>query len=341
MITYQKLSHQRAAFKHLSGLSVAEFDALFARFEPAWIAAEAVRRQRPQRQRAIGGGRRYGLSSPTQLLMVLVWLRLYLTTDALGSLFSVHKSTVSRTNRRVLRVLRTVSQGDIAWPTRPPRGERTWEEALHDHPDLLHLLDVTEQPVQRPQDKTQEKLYYSGKQRTHTCKHALGVNEQGLIRALTAATPGSVHDLTHVRQAGVLAQIPLEVTVGADAGFVGLAKDLPAHSVVLPHKAQRNHPLTPDQRRINAEFSAIRVIVENVFAHLKHFASLAQRFRHNVTVWHSDIFCVVAAIVNRRTQARLAHRNPAPKRKTLTNRLHGDLARLTHAPLTPAPAVSA
>jgi hypothetical protein len=66
----------------------------------------------------------------------------------------------------------------------------------------------------------------------------------------------------------------------ADAGFAGLHKDLPEHSVALPHKAARGHPLLPDHKRINAELSAQRVIVENVICQLKHWGILRQRFRH-------------------------------------------------------------
>jgi transposase len=306
MVSYQKLSQRPGSFKSLTGLTVAEFDALYAQFALAWAVAEEQRLHRRSRQRAIGGGRRYRLSTPTQLLMVLMWLRLYLGTEALGVLFDIDKATVSRNNRRTLAVLRVVTAEDFGWPDPPARGEgKTLGEALQSYPDLAAVLDTTEQPVQRPQDKAREKRYFSGKSHRHTCKNAIVVNEHGLIRTVTPTTPGAMHELTHVRQAGVLAQIPRQVAVVADAGFDGLYKDLPDHSVATAHKAQRNHPLTPDQRAINRELSALRVIVENVFAHLKHFHILADRFRHQVERCHSEVFWVVAALVNRRTRTRL------------------------------------
>jgi hypothetical protein len=305
MLTYSELARNPTRFKRLTGLRLAEFEELLDTLIPVWAAAEQARLARPDRVRAVGGGRSQALPLCTQLVLVLLWLRLYLTCEALGALFGLHKSTVSRTARRLVPLLRQVSA--IDWPSPPAKGQgKDLDQALHDHPDLLHILDVTEQPVQRPKDKGREKAYYSGKQRDHTCKHAIGVNEQGLIRTLTPVSPGSVHDLSHVRQAGVLQTIPKTVTAVADCGFEGLYKDLPDHSVVTPHKAQRNHPLLPDHKAINRELAAIRAVVENVICQLKHFAILAQRFRHQVERWHDEVFWIIAAIVNRRILARLA-----------------------------------
>ena len=41
-----------------------------------------------------------------RLLMTMVWLRLYLTCEAVGFLFGVDKSTASRFTRPILSILR-------------------------------------------------------------------------------------------------------------------------------------------------------------------------------------------------------------------------------------------
>jgi hypothetical protein len=90
-----------------------------------------------------------------------------------------------------------------------------------------------------------------------------------------------------------------------DSAFNGLQNDLPDQRVATAHKAERNHPLTLDHKLANHELSTQRIIVENVIAHLKQFRCLAERFRHALDPIHSAAFCVVAALVNRRTQLRL------------------------------------
>ena len=93
--------------------------------------------------------------------MTLMWLRLYLTTEALGALFDVDKSTVSRNGRRVLAVLRQISQEELAWPDPPRRGQgKDLAQVLEAHPDLFAILDATEQPVQRPQARTATTLLF-------------------------------------------------------------------------------------------------------------------------------------------------------------------------------------
>jgi hypothetical protein len=304
MLTYNTLIKHPAAFKSLTGLQIAEFDELYERFAPVWEQAEAKRLNRANRRRALGGGGVYHLNQRSQLLMVLLWLRTYMTTDALGALFDLNKSSISRNLRRVLKVLDQISGPTLSWPEPPSKG-RTLAEAVQLYPDLLAVVDVTEQVILRPQDPEREHQHYSGKRRLPTAKNGLLVNEVGEIRAVTRSFPGRTADLTLIRKSGVLPQIPQEVLVIGDSAFLGLEKDLPEHRVATAHKAQRNHPLTLDHKLANHELSTQRIIVENVIAHLKKFHVLVDRFRHALDPVHSAAFCVVAALVNRRTQLRL------------------------------------
>lgn len=306
MITYDKLRLNKNAFKALTGLTIEEFDALYAKVEPVWVEAETRRLNRPDRQRAIGAGAKYSLDLATQLVMLFFWLRLYLTMTATGYFFSVDKATVSRNINRLLPLLRQISDEEFQWPEPLGEGRRKGvEQAIRDYSDLFAIVDATEQPVQRSQDNEKQRAHYSGKKKRHTRKTAIVVNEHGLIRAVSDSTPGSVHDITHLRGSGILSRIPKDVGVIGDAGFDGLHKDLPDHSVATTHKARRNHPLTEDQKLINRELSNTRIIVENVLCHLKHFRILAERFRHDVDIY-DDVFRTVAGVVNVRTKNRLA-----------------------------------
>jgi len=56
-LRFTHLRHHARVFRHLTGLSVPEFDILVADLLPAFTAAEQARLSRPTRQRAIGGGR--------------------------------------------------------------------------------------------------------------------------------------------------------------------------------------------------------------------------------------------------------------------------------------------
>jgi hypothetical protein len=301
-ITYPGLRRHEKQFQHLSGLRVAEFDELYRRFEPAWLQAESVRLQQRQRQRAIGGGNDYQLDLDTRLLLVLIWLRHYLTGEALGYFFGVSQSTASRIISRLLPVLAEVEEKEILPPTGKRRSLVVFER---EQPDLFAIFDATEQSVQKPQDDAQSLAHFSGKQRRSTCKTTIHVNEEGLIRQLSPTCPGAVPDVTHLRQSGLLHHLDPETVAVADSAFLGIYKDLPGRNVLVPYKAQRNHPLCAEQRYANRFLASIRIKVENVFAHLKIFRILSHRFRHNVSQVHSQVFTIIAGLHNRRTRNRL------------------------------------
>lgn len=306
MINYQRLSQKPKIFKNLTGVTIDEFNELYRQTYPIWQQQEQDRLSRPKRQRAIGGGRKYELKFREQLLLSLVWLRLYLNTEALGYFFGVDKSTVSRNTRRVLAALRVVGEGTLGWPEPPPRGQgKNVVQALADYPDLFALVDATEQAIQRSSDDQTQRQHYSGKKKRHTRKTQLIVNEHGEMRHLSVSTPGSLHDLKHFRCSGAGEQIPKDATIGGDAGYDGLGNDLPEHSVITSFKARRNHPLTEEQKLLNQEFSRLRIIVENTICQLKHFKVLAHQFRHSVALY-DDAFRAVVAIVNPRIKRRVA-----------------------------------
>ena len=306
MIDYQHLSQKPKIFKNLTGVSIEEFHKLYRQTYPVWQHQEQERLSRPNRQRAIGGGRKYELKFRQQLLMTLVWLRLYLNTEALGYFFDVNKSTVSRNTRRVLAALRVVGEETLGWPEPPKRGQgKNVAQALVEYPDLFAIVDATEQAVRRSSDDETQRQHYSGKKKRHTRKTQLIVNEHGQIRHLSASTPGRIHDLKQFRLSRAGEQIPKQTTVGGDAGYDGLGNDLSDHSVITSFKARRNHPLTEEQKLLNQEFSRLRIIVENTICQLKHFKVLAHQFRHAVSLY-DDAFRAVVAIVNPRINQRLA-----------------------------------
>lgn len=300
MITYKKLKRKPRAFRSLTGMSISEFEALYRKLLPVWAKFERERLNRPDRKRAVGGGRTYKLKLKERLLMTTIWLRLYLSTEALGFFFDVDKSTASRNTRRLLPCLRLLGDETLGWPEPPQRGEgKSVEQALHDYPDLLAIIDATEQAIERPRDNEQQKAHYSGKKKRHTRKTQFIVNERGVIRDLSASSPGAVHDLEHFRQSGAAQRIPQEVTAGGDSGYQGLHKELPDHSVFVPHKARRNHPLTEAEKLANRDLSRERIVVENTLAELKHFKALADTFRHALDIY-DDVVRSVVAIVNPR-----------------------------------------
>jgi hypothetical protein len=106
-------------FLALTGLNVPEFDDLVEDILPCYADAEIERLSRPDRRRALGGGRDPELTPCDQILLTVVWLRTYPAAwkcrahEVLGFLFGVSDSTVSRYIGRVLPLLEAAGRDTI------------------------------------------------------------------------------------------------------------------------------------------------------------------------------------------------------------------------------------
>jgi hypothetical protein len=116
MLTYERLSTKPSAFRSMTGLSVEEFQSLLLRVTPRYEALLRSRMERAGRQRAPGGGVKSQHDLTQRLLMTLVWLRLYVTCEAVGFMFDVDKGTVSRFTRPILSLLRDLGEDTLGWP---------------------------------------------------------------------------------------------------------------------------------------------------------------------------------------------------------------------------------
>ncbi len=305
IICYRELKKQERIFKSFTGVTVEEFEELESKAEVYWVEQERKRLARPDRKRAEGGGRQKTLPFREQLLMTLIWLKLYLVLEALGYLFGVDKSSVSRYTKSVLPAMRKVGEGTLGWPEPPQRGQgKSLDKVFRENPDLYAYVDATEQRIQRSSNPEKQKKDYSGKKKTHTRKTQLVVNEDGVVRDVSDSIEGSMHDRKHFTHSGVANKIPEECVVGGDSGYQGIQDDLPNHSVITPFKKSKKNPLTDEQKLLNHEFSRGRIIVENTICQFRHFHALSQRFRHNTDVY-DDVFRAVLAIVNPRIQKRV------------------------------------
>jgi len=291
-------------FQKLTGLTVAEFDALAQTITPLWQEAERKRLSRKNRRRAIGGGTPYKLPSvPDKLLLVLVFLRTYPTYELLGLLFDLHLSNADRLVKKVLPVLQEATGRTVVLPKRKrlPGGKRpaTLEEFFVLFPDLRDtIVDATEQPILRPKDAPTQRQHFSGKRKRHTLKTQLLVHRKtGAILSVSETVPGSVHDKTLLDRSRVLDRLPDRTTVRGDLGYLGVARDHPHLHVLLPQKKRRGHPRRAVDQRRNRALARQRIAVEHVIRRCKIFRVLGDTYRQ-ARERYNPIFQVIAGLVN-------------------------------------------
>jgi len=307
-VTYRKLSQKPVSFKSLTGLSVAEFDALCRQ----WVYADAVEREespltrttKTPRKRRAGAGRKWALDAPTRLLMALVWLKVYPTWEVLAFLFGVEERSARRSTRDVLTRLEGIATFPLEQKARAKQG-RSLETVVEEHPVLEVLIDSREQRIRRPSGQEKQRPYYSGKKKAHTLKMQATVSVDGQVQAVSASVPGTTSDLELLDQSGVIEQLEPTQAAGLDKGYVGVDKRPPEHAFEVPFKKPRGGDLTQEQQRYNSALSKARIVVEHLFGRMSYFGAVYQVYRHR-RERHSGVVRVVAWLANAKIERCLA-----------------------------------
>lgn len=308
MMRYNSFRHRPKHFLAFTGLKVEEFDRLIADLRSDWENQRIKRltKNNPHRKRKIGAGRKKALTIlEDQLLLVLIWSKLYPIYLMLEYLFGIDESTVKRTIDEIIPLLsgRFIFQD----PRKSGRKKITTIEELKEIiPNLDKILaDATEQPIPRPKKKKERKKYHSGKKKRFTLKTQIATNSSGIIVNLSRASPGRVHDYKVFKSSSLPKIIPENSKLYLDSGYQGVQKDFPTLSAIIPHKRTRNHKeLTHSEKIQNTKQRRVRVKVEHTLSKLKKYNVLALTYRHSLQNYNT-VFAFVANIVNFRMLQRL------------------------------------
>lgn len=264
-----KLKQHSQVFTRLFGIAPDKFDALVEKVSPLWLKAEAKRLRHPRKIKQ-GGGRQYALTLEESAAMLLLYTRTYVTHVFLGALFDVHASGICRYFARLRPSVELVF--DL-----PTKNADLSEEEI-----LKLVVDATEQRTERRQHGSG----YSGKKKAHTIKTQIVVDNKGDIRHISVSMPGNIHDKKLFDQSGII----LPDTAKGDLGYLGT-------NLTIPFKSSKLHSLTQTQKAHNTRHSRKRIIVEPVFASLKAFRILADRFRGSLVNYRS-YFLIVCGLRN-------------------------------------------
>ena len=138
----------------------------------------------------------------------------------------------------------------------------------------LLVMDVMESQIERP--KKRQKQFYSGKQKEHTLKTQLVIQQKsGLIVCLVNGK-GKTHDFKLFKNSGI--KFGDLIKVIADKGYQGIAK---IHQLSeTPIKKKKGKKLTQEEKIYNRQLNRLRVTVEHINRRLKIFKILSYPYRN-------------------------------------------------------------
>ncbi len=267
LLSYQQLSNRPRIFKKLTGLTLDDFETIHQQVKSSLDDEFSKLGRRPKLT-----------THHDRLLLLMMYYRTYVTHEFLGYFVDLDDSNVCRLFKRLEPL--------VAKHIHIKKDRTLTEDAV-----CAILMDVTEQPIQRPKKKKPRKDYYSGKKKRHTQKVEIAMSTSGKIINVSQTMPGRVHDIK-IRQRG--SPLP-PAEKYADLGYQGIQHTDPL--VNLPHKKPKGGKLTTQQKEDNRNHSKIRIRVEHQFSKFKKFRILGEVYR-NFRRKHNMRFNIIAGILN-------------------------------------------
>ncbi|MFH1002229.1 MAG: transposase family protein [bacterium] len=250
-----------------------EFQTLADKLRPEWKEREYNRlNQRMDRKNKVGQGRKYGLKTfENLLLLTLLYLRTTIGQDLLGLIFGIDPSTVRRVIKRMMPLLtdRFIPKTEI---TKWKRRTNNLDEFLKDYPELKDIIvDGTELPINRP--KKGQKKSYSGKKKRHTKKSQIIINKKDkLILGISPPEKGKIHDKKQFEKTGWDKKLPKQVNRYADMGYTGTEGD----NWNIPKRRPPKGKLTRKEKLKNKKISKERIFVEHSIRGIKMFRRIGE-----------------------------------------------------------------
>ena len=221
MLNYNKLKDRTRDFLAATGLTLEEFAQLLPAFQAAYAKrypSDLTGAGQPRQRRSGAGVKGVLASEADQLLCLLIYQKTNPLQTLHGLQFDLSQPQANYWIHHLLPVLQQALR-DLGQAPERDAGQvavspLVWESA----PDLA--IDGTERQRQRPQDGTEQKAHYSGKQKAHTDKNILLVNENtGKVVYLAPTVPGKTHDKKAADEAHIV--YPANATLDKDTGFQG------------------------------------------------------------------------------------------------------------------------
>jgi DDE superfamily endonuclease len=135
--------------------------------------------------------------------------------------------------------------------------------------------DGTERPIHRPTEPEDQQDYYRGKQKGHTIKTRLVIDETCDMCCLSPTYEGKAHEKSLADLEGYT--LPRGSCLSQDMGFQGYTRD--GITIVQPKKKPPGRELTPPEKAANRAISSLRSRIEHAIGGVKRSRIVKDKIR--------------------------------------------------------------
>ncbi|CAF2788213.1 unnamed protein product [Rotaria sp. Silwood2] len=226
------------------------------------------------------------------LLVTLRYLKHYHSECYIATELNLAQKTVDYLLLSVLNILHTCVYSElISLPA--DMSNRTTTQGPEEHHKLI--ANSTFIAIPQPGDSTQRKAYYHAKRTTnYALKVQIACDFHHRIVHVSECYKGSVHDITILRESGLLEHVNDSVQIIADKGYIG------EEYVVTPRKKPHGRESAEEDKNFNRSINSARAPIENINQRLKTYAIYGSICRGAVDDFHkiTKIAKVVSALCN-------------------------------------------
>ena len=306
MLRYADLVPNSRRFLALTGYTVDEFRALLSffivRFQ-AYVTLYTLE-GKPRQNRAYSDYQNGSLPTMAdKLLFILSYLKTMNLQETHGQLFGLSQS---QANQWIHRLLPMANQALADCGELPARHRDDLE--LDEDAAGLFFHDGTERAINRPLDPEDQTLYYSGKQKQHTVKNDVLIDETCKIRFLTETVQGKKHDKKLADEAGY--RVPQGSVLAQDTGFQGF--QLEGVAILQPKKKPRGGELSYFDKVRNRLISTLRVRIEHAINGVKRYRIVKDQLRNWKPGFRDLVFETCCGLHNFRLNFRPWHYKTVP-----------------------------
>ncbi|XP_063067225.1 uncharacterized protein LOC134458738 isoform X1 [Engraulis encrasicolus] len=205
--------------------------------------------------------------SPFQMLILtLMRLRLNLPMQHLAYVFSVDRTTISRTFNSMVELLYCTITPLIVWPSR----EALYTTMPHQFVEAFGnrvavIVDCFEIFIERPSNLTTQAQAYSNYKHNTTMKYLIGITPYGTISFISKGWGGRISDKHVTENCGILDRLLPRDVVLADRGFdISESVGLMCAEVKIPAFTRGHCQLEARDVESTRKLAHLRIHVERV-----------------------------------------------------------------------------
>ncbi|KAM9964563.1 hypothetical protein ACTFIW_004333 [Dictyostelium discoideum] len=237
-----------------------------------------------------------------RIFITLFYFRHYPKDIIIEYIFKISRNTLKNYLNEIIDIFYQLSQKSFFnYLKSKEEYYKVYKDRFNKNIRVYSVCDGSEQRIISPLDKKAKIIFFSGKKGYFSINKLVYCLPNGKIIHMAESRPGARSDQGLVHEdTGFFNNFNVtNQYIMGDKGFLG--SDKVYSKFIIPEFDKPNKNIDIEVKESMKRFKSIRIIIENVFAHIKKWSITTHIFRHkteHICQYHHKIWCSVGFLVN-------------------------------------------